>query len=362
MPETSPDTPTPDQTQPDAPLTPPMPESTEVPAPPVQTSDVHTVKPTNKKLVLVLVVVSLFVLLAAGGVLAYRYFYPTATNVATTNPSASPAADATWQTYQVPLLGLTYQAPSNLTVNLEEPNPGVVTLYIENGVTNFECTDDTTPCYYQLYLIAQTEYFVSEEQLGNLKSELIPDSIVETTVGGYPAIQGQVAGERNRYVTYIIKDNVQISIWTAQPTTANKLLTDQILATFEFSTNEASLKTYAGNGLTFFYPTDWTQVGSVITSPDGKLTMTVASGGVGLMNECMALDSTQQTGEFIIKKYSRVSTGEFCATQDTTPRQIWVIADEESFYPGFTFSYSSVDSELAEKTFDQILSTTKLVN
>jgi predicted Zn-dependent protease len=75
----------------------------------------------------------------------------------------------------------------------------------------------------------------TDESLEAMKQELNPDSVKDVTVGGLAAIDGQVQGERNRFVTHIITKKGRLSLFTAEPTAENKLLTEKILSTFVFT-------------------------------------------------------------------------------------------------------------------------------
>lgn len=68
----------------------------------------------------------------------------------------------------------------------------------------------------------------------NLKNEMNTNTANEITVAGLPAIQGQIKGERQRWVTYIIKDGYLLKLYTSEPTEENRLITEQILSTFKF--------------------------------------------------------------------------------------------------------------------------------
>jgi hypothetical protein len=67
--------------------------------------------------------------------------------------------------------------------------------------------------------------------LEDLKTELQPDSIVESKIDDFPAVSGQYKGERNRFVTFILTDNGLFTLATSQPSKANQKLTNDILET-----------------------------------------------------------------------------------------------------------------------------------
>ena len=139
---------------------------------------------------------------------------------------------ANWKSYYFRPLGLSLKVPSELTVHTEEPKPGrIFTAYIDNFPSNASYSEDKP---YQLYIIWSKDYSLTREEFNQRKNGLDWLSIRNTTIDGYPAIKGQIQGERNRFVTYIYKDERLISLYTAEPTKSNKNLTDKILATFSF--------------------------------------------------------------------------------------------------------------------------------
>lgn len=231
---------------------------TDLPTPPQESPTTH-VPPTQARIIANkrslaspypinnFLIVMIVILLAISGFLGWQYFslltspLPTTTSYTAPNPSPSPQdPKSEWNKYYIDDLGLSYLAPDFLTVNLQEPNPGAFTLYIENGKTKFDCEENDEECYYQLYLTYQLSYSYTEEDLENVKTDLIDESIVDTEIDSYPAIQGQVKGERNRFVTYILFKDTLISVWTSQPTEHNRRLTNSILSTFMFTPNPSS--------------------------------------------------------------------------------------------------------------------------
>jgi len=72
--------------------------------------------------------------------------------------------------------------------------------------------------------------------------------------------------------------------------------------------------------------------------------------------------STETKGNLFIKKFSRVTTGEMCATSDSTPREIWIMKSPSIYAPGVSYKYSSTEEPQAEAIFDQILSTFKFLD
>ena len=139
---------------------------------------------------------------------------------------------ANWKSYYFEPLGLSLKVPSELTVYTEEPNPGRgFTAFIQNYPSNGPYPEDKP---YQLYITWQKDRTLTREEFNQEKNGLDWLSIRNTTIAGYPAIKGQIQGERNRFVTYIYKDERLIILATAEPTKSNKNLTDKILATFSF--------------------------------------------------------------------------------------------------------------------------------
>jgi len=149
-----------------------------------------------------------------------------ATDSAMSDPS-------TWKSHTISDIKLTFSAPPDMEVTSDtqkdtKANPDALTLYVERG-TAMESS------YYQLYGIYQWGEQYDKEALTAFKGDLDPSSIEEKTVAGFPAISGQVKGERNRLVTAILTSDGMFKLLTSEPTAANKKITDQILATFSFT-------------------------------------------------------------------------------------------------------------------------------
>jgi hypothetical protein len=132
-----------------------------------------------------------------------------------------------WESYDFPEVGLTLSAPFEMSVRGEKLDDSTFTLYVERG--KYSEGDD----YYQLYGLYNLS--TAEAKMEDLKSGFIDESVVETTVGGFPAVSGQNRGERNRFVTYVITDRGLFMLATSQPTVQNKELTDEILSTFQLN-------------------------------------------------------------------------------------------------------------------------------
>jgi len=149
-------------------------------------------------------------------------------------PSPSTISDKTanWKPYTFQPLQLSLKVPPELIVHSEEPNPGNdFTAYIQNYAFN---TPSPKEDAYQLYIVWQKIPTVTQTEFQLLKDDLDANTVEDTMISGYPAIKGQVKGIRNRFVTYILKGNTKISLFTSEPTQINKELTDQILSTFKF--------------------------------------------------------------------------------------------------------------------------------
>lgn len=151
--------------------------------------------------------------------------------ITTTPIPTTPITESPWKAYSVDELGLSFSAPSDLDIQYhvdvteETGEPYLLTLYIQNN--------DATN-YYQLYGIFQWNTSVADN-LDDFKSGLEETSIEDSTVSGMPALKGQIRGERNRFVTYILLPDGVLSLFTAEPTLENKELSDEIIDTFVFT-------------------------------------------------------------------------------------------------------------------------------
>lgn len=123
----------------------------------------------------------------------------------------------------------------------------------------------------------------------------------------------------------------------------------------------ANWKTYISSDMTFKYPSNWTISGFVITSDTKKISIYIAPKDSTLMNECMQETSSAAGNGYFVRRFSRISSGKMCQTDDTTAREIWVIPTKSAYSPGIAFRYSSSDSVYAESVFGQILSTFKFL-
>lgn len=128
-------------------------------------------------------------------------------------------------------IGLSFQIPTDTTFRKEvADNTGkirVLGFYIEKIVKD-------KPSY-MLYGVYQADKEATEQDLEIAKKEMDPSSIKQVTIGGYNGIEGLVLGPKTRYITILLKNNRLLSVSTIPPTQENKLLTDQILASFEFN-------------------------------------------------------------------------------------------------------------------------------
>lgn len=149
---------------------------------------------------------------------------------------AQPTTDTTdgaeWVDHEVADIGLTFKVPQGMSVNSQTSvndqtgKPYMVTMYIEKENTTVEN-------YYQLYGILQIDTANVPENLNSFKKEM--DDVSESVVSGYPAISGQIRGERNRFATYILLKQGVLKLLTSEPTVENRQLTDAIIATFDFA-------------------------------------------------------------------------------------------------------------------------------
>lgn len=207
---------------------------------PVQTPPTSST-PARSKSKLPLIIVGVFLLLVIGG---SSYYLGAITNkpsnpphqlnnpspsIAEKTPTPIPTTNQVhdWKSHTISDANLTFLAPNDLKVTSETQNPGSLTLYVEKN------TGSQNP--YQLYGIYQWDIKYSRESLEDYKQELEPSSIKDLTISGFPAVEGQVNGPRNRFVTKILTNKGMFTLYTAEPTTENKQLSDQILSTFKFT-------------------------------------------------------------------------------------------------------------------------------
>ena len=140
---------------------------------------------------------------------------------------------------------------------------------------------------------------------------------------------------------------------------------NQLLSSFKFTNPEdptTNWKIYSNNELTFKYPSGWIIKNNQIFNDLGhNITIYIVSKDSTLMNECMKLDTIERKTDYVIKKFSRVTTGEMCSTDDPTSREMWVIPSENEYSPGINYSYTTEYNPEAEYIFKQILSTFKFI-
>lgn len=151
---------------------------------------------------------------------------PTST---TTSPTQSPV----WKSHTIPAAHLTFSAPSELQVvseiqNGEDGKVESVTLYVQKGTAG-------QADYYQLYGLYRFQGDFTRNSLEELKSELDPAMTEDRQVANFPAVEGQILGERNRYAIYILTNRGMLSLFTAEPTEENIQVTHEILNTFTFT-------------------------------------------------------------------------------------------------------------------------------
>jgi hypothetical protein len=168
----------------------------------------------NKKLL-----IGVLIMIAIGAVLiVISLTQKTSTQI--TPPEA--VVENGWKSYDFPEVNLSLSAPPELSVRGEKIDDSAFTLYVDRGTYPQEE-------YYQLYGMYNLNTGVVN--LEDLKTELQPDSIVESKIDDFPAVSGQYKGERNRFVTFILTDNGLFTLATSQPSKANQKLTNDILET-----------------------------------------------------------------------------------------------------------------------------------
>lgn len=175
----------------------------------------------------VLVIVLLLI-----GAVAYYFGINKGKMMFTSSPATVADITANWKSYDFKTINLSLKAPGEFTVEASEPNKGSdFTAYIQNAAFNKGDVNNS----YQLYIYWQKTPPIPDVEFRKLKDGLIPESIQEITVSGFPAIQGQIKGERNRFATFILHNKQRISLLTSQPTEINKKITDEIISTFKFT-------------------------------------------------------------------------------------------------------------------------------
>lgn len=158
---------------------------------------------------------------------------PSSETIAPTDSPAKANTNTDWKTHVIDDANLTFLAPPEMKVSSETHK------YSETGVT-YSLTmyvekDLGRPNYYQLYGIYQWGNNYSQDSLNGYKEELQPESIKDVIISGFPAVEGQIKGQRNRFVTHILTNKGIFSLFTAEPTQENKEITDKILASFKFT-------------------------------------------------------------------------------------------------------------------------------
>lgn len=219
------------------------PPSQTTPPQPAQQPTQQPPKP-KRKILLYIVVAIIFIIFA---ILIYTFSAskkenannptPQPTITVEVLPTLPPLDTSDWSPHTVEDITATFKAPPDMKVtsetqkNEDTGEPYGLTLYIEknSGQAN----------YYQLYGVyefasAYPQRVHSKDLLDTFKFDLIPETIKETTIAGYPAIEGQLLGERNRYVTYLLTDDGMLTFFTAEPTPQNRQITQTILSTLSF--------------------------------------------------------------------------------------------------------------------------------
>lgn len=234
-PSTQTPTPTPTVTQ-------QPPPSQTVPPLPVQPPPQQPPKPKRNTL-LYIVIGILFIIFA---ILIYTFSAskkentnnqpPQPTKPAEALPTLPPLDTSNWTPHTVEDITATFKAPPEMKVtsetqkNSETNEPYGLTMYIEKNVGSSD--------YYQLYGVyefasAYPQREHTKDLLEVFKFDLQPETIRDTEIAGYPAVEGQLVGERNRYVTYILTPDGMLTFFTAEPTPQNKQITNAILSTLK---------------------------------------------------------------------------------------------------------------------------------
>ncbi|PIP63478.1 hypothetical protein COW97_02235 [Candidatus Roizmanbacteria bacterium CG22_combo_CG10-13_8_21_14_all_34_12] len=135
-----------------------------------------------------------------------------------------------WQPQTFNEANLSFKIPSGTTFRKEIADDAgkirVASFYVEKKVnSNFT---------YTLYGVYQPNKEATDEDLKLAKKEMNPETIKDVTISGYKGIEGLILGPKTRYITILLKNNRLFTVSTIPPTQENKILTDQILATFNF--------------------------------------------------------------------------------------------------------------------------------
>lgn len=166
------------------------------------------------------------------GAVAYYFGINKGKSMFTSSPATIVDVSSAWKSYEFKPVSLTLKAPPDFTVEASEPNEGSdFTAYIQNAAFNKGDVANS----YQLYIYWQKLPPLSQAEFEKLRDGLIPESVTETKIDGFPAIQGQIKGERNRFATFILHNKGRISFLTSQPTEINKKITEEILSTLKFT-------------------------------------------------------------------------------------------------------------------------------
>ena len=172
---------------------------------------------------------------------------PTEPPVPTSTPTAPPPAPEPTRepTPESPTseafeqLGITLDIPEGLIVIKEPiPNPDepdkldAYTFYIQNYSLDGGPGED----YFQMYGFLQYSLPLTtweDVASGVLDSDMYAYA-EEIEVNGFPGIEAQFSGQRNRYVYLFLLDGRVLNIAVSEPTEANKILADQIISTLQF--------------------------------------------------------------------------------------------------------------------------------
>lgn len=132
-----------------------------------------------------------------------------------------------WQIQTIDEIGISFKYPKDTTFRKEvaSDSAGIHTvgLYIERKEPS-----------YTFYGVYQPNRLASSKDIELSKKEMDPKTIKEVVIGGIKGIEGLILGPKTRYITIFLKNNRLFTISTFPPTSDNKTLTDQILATLTF--------------------------------------------------------------------------------------------------------------------------------
>jgi len=349
--------PVPPQTLPTPPQSPTVQSQKPVETPPV-------IKPTQKSSNK-LVPLFIFLFLAALGVAGYfgwQIFQLKKEQASLTQPTPIPTPTATsalpspttdptvnWEIYTNPKIGFSFKYPEGWTERPVAEHDSTI-VYVD---ADEEFGEGPEPLRYYLWV--------------NEVSQLPDREYTKESVGQYTAYITDEEPSRSGALTYFIaKDEQGYIAISFTPYSAEKPFPaqeryintfDQILSTFKFldqADSTANWKTYSNNELSFRYPSNWSIENNQIVGSNPDVIISVVPKDSTLMNECMRVEAIENKTGFVVKKFSRVTTGEMCATDDSSPREMWIMPTETDYAPGLSYRYTTKGNPDAESIFNQI--------